>query len=87
VKRSVKDESTWDVTHVYMEPMLGISLYSYPYLNWQKHFVFLIIAYVFSSTKLEIRAEQILSGRKGRWGGEGGVKGRGEKLPKQCMHI
>jgi hypothetical protein len=45
--------------------MLGISLYSYPYLNLQKRFVFLIISYVFSSTKLEIRAEQILSGSKG----------------------
>jgi hypothetical protein len=45
----VRDESTWDVTHLYMETMLGISLYSYPYLNWQKCFVFLVIAYVFSS--------------------------------------
>jgi hypothetical protein len=26
VKRSVKDESTWVVTHLYMEAMLGISL-------------------------------------------------------------
>jgi hypothetical protein len=45
-----------------MEAMLGISMYSYPYLNYQKRFVFLIIAYTFSSTKLEIRAEQILPG-------------------------
>jgi hypothetical protein len=55
-----------------MEAMLGISLYSYAYLNYQKRFVFLIIAYVFSSTKLEKRAEQVLPGseegvrRKGR---------------------
>jgi hypothetical protein len=42
--------------------MLGICLYSYPYLNQQKCLVFLIITYVFSSTKLEIRAEQILPG-------------------------
>jgi hypothetical protein len=57
-----------------MEAMLGIFLYSYPYLNEQKCFVFLIIAYVFSSTKLEIRAEQVLSGSKG---GEGrGEQGR-----------
>jgi hypothetical protein len=45
--------------------MLGISLYSYPYLNQQKHYVFLIMAYVFSSTKLEKRAEQVLPGSKG----------------------
>jgi hypothetical protein len=48
-----------------METMLGISLYSYPYLNWQKLFVFLIIAYVFSSTKLEISTGQILPGCEG----------------------
>jgi hypothetical protein len=65
VKKSGRDESTWVVTHVYMEAMLGISLYSYAYLNWQKCFVFLIIAYVFSSTKLEIRAEQVLPRSKG----------------------
>jgi hypothetical protein len=43
-----------------MEAMLGISLYRYSYLNYQKLFAFLIIAYVFSSTKLEKRAEQLL---------------------------
>jgi hypothetical protein len=43
-----------------VEAKLGISLYSYPYLNYQKCFVFLVIAYVFSSIKLEERAEQVL---------------------------
>jgi hypothetical protein len=28
-----RDESTWAVTHLCMEPMLGISMSSYPYLN------------------------------------------------------
>jgi hypothetical protein len=28
--RSVRDESTWVVTHGYMKAMLGIPLYSYP---------------------------------------------------------
>jgi hypothetical protein len=46
----------------------GISLYNYPYLKLPKHYVFLIIAYVFSSTKLEKRAEQVLLGSEG--GGE-----------------
>jgi hypothetical protein len=46
--------------------------------NSQKHYVFLIIAYVYSSTKLEKRAEQVLPGSKG---------GGGEKWPKQCIHI
>jgi hypothetical protein len=58
-----------------MKAMLEISLYSCPYLNQQKCFVFLIIAYVFSSVKLEIRAEQVLPESKGfswRWWGRGG---------------
>jgi hypothetical protein len=46
-----------------MEAMLGISLYIY--LKLTKHAVFLIIAYVFSSTKLEKRAEQVLPGIEG----------------------
>jgi hypothetical protein len=37
----------------------------------KKLFVFLIIAYVFSSTKLEIKAEQILPGSEEGWGVEG----------------
>jgi hypothetical protein len=53
-----------------MEAMFGISLYSFPYLN-----------YVFSSTKLEIRAEQVLSGSEAGDGVE--EKWRGEKSPKQ----
>jgi hypothetical protein len=50
--------------------MLGISLYSYLYLKLEKRYVFLIIPYVFSSTKLEKRAEQVLPGSEGV-GGEG----------------
>jgi hypothetical protein len=45
-----------------MEAMLGISLYSYPYLNWQNRYVFLVIVYAFSTTKLENKAEQVLPG-------------------------
>jgi hypothetical protein len=56
-----------------METMLGISLYSYLYLNSKRRFVFLITAYTLSSTKLEIRAEQILpESGVGRGEGEGG---------------
>jgi hypothetical protein len=49
--------------------MLRISLYSYP-----KRYVFLIIAYVLSSTKLWKRAEQLLLAREGmgvRWWRQG----------------
>jgi hypothetical protein len=47
-----------------MKVMLGISLYICPYLNWQKRFVFLIIAYFYSSTELEKSPEQVLPGIK-----------------------
>jgi hypothetical protein len=57
-----------------MEARLGISLYSYPYHNLQKRYVFLIIAYVFSSTKLEKRVAQVLPGSEE---GEGRGRGRG----------
>jgi hypothetical protein len=46
-----------------MEAMLGISLYSYPYFNLKKYCVS-FVAYVFSSTKLEIRVEQVLPGSR-----------------------
>jgi hypothetical protein len=36
VKRSGRDESVWVVIHLYMEAMLGISLYSYSYLKLAK---------------------------------------------------
>jgi hypothetical protein len=36
-------------------------------------------AYAFSSTKLEIRAEQVLPGSQVGEGGKGGGRGRGEK--------
>jgi hypothetical protein len=42
-------------------------------------------AYVFSSTKLEIRAEQFLPGSEGVGGKTVGARGRGKKCPKQCM--
>jgi hypothetical protein len=62
-----------------MEAMLVISLYSYPYLNLQKCFVFLIIVYTLSPTKLEIRAEQVLPrSRVGRKGSGQGIGGRND---------
>jgi hypothetical protein len=66
VKRSGRDESIRVVIHLCMEAMLGISLYSYPYLKLAKRYVFLIISYVFSSTKLEKRTEQVLPGSQGK---------------------
>jgi hypothetical protein len=42
--------------------MLVNSLYSYPYLNWQKPLVLPIIAYTLSSTKLRDKSK-IVSAR------------------------
>jgi hypothetical protein len=68
VKRFGRDESIRFVIHMCMEAMLGMSMYSYLYLKLAK-MVCLVIAYVFSSTKLEKRAEQFcLEARRG--GGE-----------------
>jgi hypothetical protein len=52
-KRSGRDEPMWVAIHKCMEATLGISLYSYFYLKLEKRYIFLIIPYVFSSTKLE----------------------------------
>jgi hypothetical protein len=88
VKRSGRDESIWVVTHPNcVEAMLGISLYSYPYLNWQKHYVFLIIAYFYSSTKLEKRAERFcLEVRGPGVRGEAGVMGQGGEVAHGLMY-
>jgi hypothetical protein len=65
-----------------MEDMLGISVYSYPYLNYRKCFVFLIIVYVYSSIKLEKRAKHVLPGsEEGVWEREE-AGGSREKSPK-----
>jgi hypothetical protein len=49
-----------------MKEILGVSLYSCPYLNWQTVYVFLIIAYFYSSMELEKSTEQVLPGRNGK---------------------
>jgi hypothetical protein len=44
--------------------------------------------YVFSSTKLEKRAEQVLPGNEGGSGGEGGGEGqRGEMTQTMYAHV
>jgi hypothetical protein len=73
VKKSGRDESLWVVIYMCVEAMLGISQYSYLHVKLAKK-VCLIISYVFSSTELEKRAEQVLPGseRVGEKEGAGG---------------
>jgi hypothetical protein len=52
-KRSGRHKPMWVATHMHVEAMIGISLYSYLYLKLAKLYVFLIVFYVFSSTKLK----------------------------------
>jgi hypothetical protein len=49
--------------------------------------IFFIISYIFSSTKLENKAEQVLPGRGGARGEREGARGRKERWPKQYIHI
>jgi hypothetical protein len=70
-----------------MEAMLGISLYYYTYLKLAKTLCLFIIAYVFSSTKLEKRAEQVLPGREGVRGRGRGRGMGGEMAKTMYTHI
>jgi hypothetical protein len=81
VKRSDIDESIWVVIYLCMEAMLGISLYSYPYLNKQKCFVFLIIA--MSSLQQNWRRVQnrFCLEARGEGGGERGYGSVGRNDP------
>jgi hypothetical protein len=64
VKRSGRDEPIMVIIHMFMEAMLGISLYSYLYLKLAKMLRISYYLLCFSSTKLEKRAEQVLPGSK-----------------------
>jgi hypothetical protein len=44
-------------------------------------------AYVFSSTKLKIRAEQVLPGSKGGWGEREGAGDGGEMTQTMYTHV
>jgi hypothetical protein len=66
--------------------MLGISLYSYLDLKLAKMLYVSYYAYVFYSTKLKKRAEQVLPGSKGL-GRERGRRVQGRDGPNNvCTH-
>jgi hypothetical protein len=65
MKRSGRNELILVAIHMYMEAMLEISLYCYLYCKQAKIlYVFIIISFVFSSTKLKKKAERVLPGSK-----------------------
>jgi hypothetical protein len=70
-----------------MKTMLGISLHNLSFTQLAKMLCLSYYAYVFSSTKLEIRAEQVLPGSKGG-GREGGSWGQeGEMTQTMYTHV
>jgi uncharacterized membrane protein len=71
VKRSGRNEPVWVVIHIYMEAMLGISLFSYLFLKLAKMLCLSYYLLCFLFNKIRKRVEQVLP-RKGG----GGKKGR-----------
>jgi hypothetical protein len=71
VKSSGRNESVQIVIYMCMETMLGISLYSYPYLKLAKCYVFLIIACLLFN-KIGEEGRTGSSWKLGEWRGESG---------------
>jgi hypothetical protein len=85
VKKSDRDEPIQVAIHMCLKAMLVISLYSYLYLKLAKMLFlsFYLLCFVFNITGQEGRI--VLPESEG--GGEEGAEGRGERWPKQCIHI
>jgi hypothetical protein len=83
----VRDESTWDVTHLYMEAMLE-TLCIVILISISTNTLFYYCLY-FLFNKIRDKGRTFLPGSEEGWGEEGGDRGRGrgEKWPKHCMHI
>jgi hypothetical protein len=78
--RSGRDELMWVVIHMCIEATVGISLYSYLYLKLAKTLYLSYYLYVFSSTKLEKRVEQVPPG-------SGGSGRRGYMAQTMYIHV
>jgi hypothetical protein len=72
---------------MYMEAILGISLYNYPYLKLAKTLCLSYYCLCLLLIKLEKRAEQVLPGSEEGEREREGAGGRGERWPKESMHI
>jgi hypothetical protein len=69
VKRSGRDEPLWVAIHMYMEAMLGISLYNYPYLKLAKTLCLSYYLLCFLLNKIGYkRVEQVLPRSRVWWG-------------------
>jgi hypothetical protein len=81
VKRSGRDEPIRVAIHMCMETMLGVSLYSYLYLKLAKTLClsYYLLCFLFNKIGEEGRTSSAW-----KWGG---WRVRGERWPKQCIHI
>jgi hypothetical protein len=69
-----------------MEAILGISLYSY-LISTSKNLCLSYYCYVYSSTKLEEKANRFCLEAKELGGGEGGGGGRGRNAQTTYVHM
>jgi hypothetical protein len=78
MKRSSGDEPIQVVIHMWMEAMLGISLYSYPYLKLAKTLCLSYYCLYLLFNKIGEEAEQVLPGSEGGGREKEGARGSGE---------
>jgi hypothetical protein len=82
MKRSGRDESIWVLIHMHTETMLGISLYSYPYLKLAKmlYLSYYCLCLLFNKIGEEDRTGS--AWMQGEWGdGKRGVEVGGRNGP------
>jgi hypothetical protein len=73
VRRSGRDESMWVAIHMWMEAMLGISLYSYLYLQLAKMLClsYYLLCFLFNKIRYK-RWNRFCPAERGGEGKEGG---------------
>jgi hypothetical protein len=86
VKRSGRDKSVWVVIHMCMEVMLGISLYSYPYLKLPKTLCLSYFCLCVLFNKIREEGKQVLPGCEGG-GGIGSRRQWGEMTQTMFVHM
>jgi hypothetical protein len=87
MKRSGRNESIWVVIHMCMEAMLGISLNSCLYFKLAKNAMSFLSLLLSSLQQNWKRGQNRFCLEERRVSGQEGNGSRGERWPKQCMHI
>jgi hypothetical protein len=84
---SGRDESILAIIYMYLEAMLGISLYSYLYLKLAKMLCLSYYCICFLFNKIGEEGRTGSAWKRGWWRRRGGSGCRRKRWPKQCMHI